>query len=260
MSKKFRFNILPILLMVGMSLTLISTSIMPWLAARMDSSPPVVEVWYGSRQAFGQAGISQRWVNVLGNAADMQSKVARLDYRLNGRPAVELSLGPDERRLAHAGDFNVEIDPLELRPGDNEVRIEATNGAGMTTSRTVTVAYHPAAIPLPFHIDWAKVKNAQDVLQIVDGKWRWDSSGIRPVELGYDRFLTVGSLGWTNYQVTVPVTVHGFDESAFLQSTGGRHAGISVDLRWLGHSDVPRVCDQPTAAGTRSGISTSIFT
>ena len=52
-------------------------------------------------------------------------------------------------------------------------------------------------------------------------------------------------MGWTDYQVTVPVTVHGFDKSAFIQATGGRHAGISVDLRWLGHSDVPRICDQP---------------
>src|SRR4051794_26157779 len=123
MSKKFRFNTLPILLMVGLSLTLVSTSILPWFAARKDSSPPVIEVWYGSPQAFGQAGISQRWVNVLGNAADAQSKIVRLDYRLNGGPAVELSLGPDERRLAHAGDFNVEIDPLKLRTGDNEVLI-----------------------------------------------------------------------------------------------------------------------------------------
>jgi hypothetical protein len=109
----------------------------------------------------------------------------------------------------------------------------------------VTLVYERNAISPPFSIDWAKVENAQDVLQVVDGKWKWDASGIRPVELGYDRMLNVGDSSWTDYEVSVPVTVYGYDPAAFDQKTGGRHAGISVDLRWLGHSDVPEVCPPP---------------
>jgi hypothetical protein len=109
----------------------------------------------------------------------------------------------------------------------------------------VKIIFNRHDLSLPYRIDWSKVRSAQDVLQIVDGKWRWDASGIRPVELGYDRILSVGDVRWTDYQVTVQLTVHGFDPAAFEHKNGGRHAAIAVDLRWVGHSNHPVQCTQP---------------
>ncbi len=217
----------------------------PYARRFFDQTPPVIDVWYGLLQTFGQSGLAQRWVNVLGNVADPQSGIASLSYRLNGGPVTGLRIGPDDRRLARPGDFDVEIEPAALRSGKNSLTIAATNANHLTTTVAVTVLYQPNAISLPYTIDWSTVRNLQDVLQVVDGKWHLDRNGIRPLELGYDRMLAIGDTSWTNYVVTVPVTVHGFDPAAFHARQSGNHAGISVDLRWLGHSDDPVRCPPP---------------
>lgn len=241
LQRKFR----PVVLAFLLTALVVMADLYTPVYALFDRTPPRISIWYGSRQTFGKPGLAQRWVNVLGNASDPESGIHRLTYRLNGGQAVELSVGPDERRLNAPGDFNVDLDPAALRSGENTLRIEAVNDRGLITTSTVTVVYAPGQAALPYEINWARVGNAQDVLQIVDGKWRWDASGIRPVEPGYDRMLAVGDASWTNYQVTVPVTINGFDTGAFDQQSGGEHAGVSIDLRWIGHSNDPPRCRQP---------------
>jgi hypothetical protein len=236
-------------LLVALMLLLITAGFAPRIIASLDRTPPVIDVWYGNHQTFGQPAMAQSWVNILGNVSDPQSGIATLRYRLNNGSFVSARIGPDDRRLEKPGDFNLEIDPAALREGDNTVLIEARNHTGLKTQATVTVTYHHGKASLPFQIDWSKVTDAQQVLQIVDGKWTWDASGIRPVELGYDRMLNVGDATWTNYEVTVPVTVHGIDPDAFKESAGGDHAGISIDMRWIGHSDDPRKCDPEPHCG-----------
>jgi hypothetical protein len=234
-----------LILFAILMLLLMATRLIPRALASRDDTPPSLVVWYGDHQVFGRSGLAQRWVNVLGNSGDAESGILNLHYRLNDSSPVELNMSPDQRRLQNPGDFNVEINPSDLHPGENTLVIESINGAGLETSRVVTVTYDRRSVSLPFTIDWAQVKNAQDVLQVVDGNWIWDASGIRPVEMGYDRMLAVGDSSWTNYEVTVPVTVHGIDPAAFKQKEGGEHAGVSIDLRWIGHSDNPRKCVQP---------------
>lgn len=246
MKTKNHFGYLPLALFLAASLLLIAGGLSrPYKPDDMES--PDIDVWYGPHQEFGMAGLAQRWVNILGNVSDSQSTVTSLRYRLNDGPPVDLRLGPDNRRLANPGDFNIEIDPAQLKVDENRLVIEAANGKGSHADSTVLITYekHDTPLPLPYKIDWATVKNIQHVLQVVDGRWQRDASGVRPLEMGYDRMLAVGDSRWTNYVVTVPVTVHGVDLSAFQSKEGGIHGGISVDMRWIGHSDDPRRCPPP---------------
>jgi hypothetical protein len=248
MTKKIGGIIVGALILLGLVINwLFSGGLANMVIRGSDSTPPQIHVWYGDRQQFGQPALAQRWVNILGNADDPQSGVKLLRYTLNGSAPVTLRMGPDQRRLVQPGDFNIEIDPASLRAGDNQVTIEATNRKGLTTTAQVTLNYQPpqSILPLPYLIDWSKVKNAQDVLQIVDGNWRWDTSGIRTTQMGYDRFLVVGDSHWTDYQVTVPVTVHSIDPAGFHDKNSGEQASISIDLHWIGHSDDPVQCAEP---------------
>ena len=99
---------------------------------------PAITVWYGLNQRAGHRGDPQKWFNVVGNVASA-APLAGLAYTLNGGPARPLSVGPDNMRLARPGDFNIELDYTDLRPGPNAVAITATDTAGSATTVTVTV-------------------------------------------------------------------------------------------------------------------------
>lgn len=102
------------------------------------ASGPSIVVWRGSPQTFGSVGIPQKWINVLGNVEDPQG-IGSLSYRLNGGQSRMLSIGPSDDRLAHAGDFNIELFHGDLRPGLNDVEIRATDAGGNATVRRVQV-------------------------------------------------------------------------------------------------------------------------
>ena len=95
----------------------------------------IIDIWYGEEQpagenlqVFGQPGVPQRWVNILGNVSGPE-EVASLTYSLNGGPELPLSVGPDQRRLDRTGDFNVEIDYADLLDGTpNQLIITAIDG------------------------------------------------------------------------------------------------------------------------------------
>ena len=38
--------------------------------AQQRTGPPVIDIWYGTSQVFGNPGLAQRWVNILGNVSD----------------------------------------------------------------------------------------------------------------------------------------------------------------------------------------------
>ena len=69
--------------------------------------------------------------------------------------------------------------------------------------------------------------------QVVDGKWQLVPSGVRTVETGYDRTIAFGDVTWSDYQVTVPVTVHSLSSTA-------PHAGVGVAAGWQGHAGAER--------------------
>ncbi len=105
------------------------------------TSGPDIAVWNGDSQTFGQVGVPQTWINVLGNVEDPNGIPANggLSYRLNGGASQWLTIGPTDDRLAYPGDFNIELLYSELRPGANDVEITAVDAGGHATVRHVTV-------------------------------------------------------------------------------------------------------------------------
>ena len=78
---------------------------------------PIIDVWYGLNQEFGQIGRPQEWVNIVGNVSDPDgADITSLTYSLNGGPPLPLSIGRDNARLEKTGDFNAEIDADDLIP------------------------------------------------------------------------------------------------------------------------------------------------
>jgi uncharacterized repeat protein (TIGR02543 family) len=200
------------------------------------TSPPTITIWYGPTQSFGQKGKPQQWVNILGNASSPLS-ITSLTYKLNGGAAQPLKIGPD-RRLDEPGDFNAEISFEDLNPGANTVVITATDASG-SSSQTVTVNYSPGNVwPLPYTIQWNSGAPLQNLVQVVDGRWGIESNTVRTLDPGYDRLLAFGDMGptWKDYEVTVPVIVHGIDQDGF--NSQGNGAGVGFITRWRGHYQI----------------------
>ncbi len=195
---------------------------------------PVIDVWYGDTQRFGDIGVPQPHVNILGNASDPQG-VSSLSYRLNGGPSVALSLGPDGRRLADPGDFNADISIDDLDEGSNTVTITAVDGNGNSTVKSVTAIFHSSNVwPQTYSIDWSQVGDVTDVAQVVDGLWEVEGSTLRPVQVDYDRLVAIGDMDWGDYRVVVPITIHGYSPDGFDQYSS--KPGVGLLLRWQRHT------------------------
>jgi hypothetical protein len=197
-----------------------------------------IDVWYGSHQVFGELGNPQRWVNILGNVSDPDGVIS-LTYSLNGEPESPLSIGPEDNpRLAAEGDFNIEIALTDLDSGLNPVVITATDGLDHQTVETVTVEYVSGHVwPETYSIDWSTVTAIPDVAQIVDGLWTLEADSIRPAILGYDRLVAIGDKdpSWDEYEITVPVTIHGIEPAGY--GPPGNGPGVGIFMRWDGHYD-----------------------
>lgn len=207
---------------------------------------PSVDVWYGDNQSFGHLGNPQRWVNIMGRVSGA-SDIVSLTCSLNDGPKRALSIGPDIYRLLCKGDFNIDLAVNDLRDGQNMVEIVVTDEAGATAVRDVTVDYTKGKTwPVDYRINWDEVSNILDVAQPVDGWWGLVPGGIRPIGgLGYDRLVAVGDMMWTDYELTVGMTIHGFD------FTGKWPPAVGVLMGWNGHNDdgkQPRVKWWPLGA------------
>jgi len=190
---------------------------------------PVIDVWYGDTQSFGQHGVPQQWVNILGTVSDPVG-VSSLTYSLNGGLAQALALGPKYPRSVDTGDFNAEIDHTLLAAGTNTVLFTATDTQGRQTQRTVLINYTTGQTwPLPYSIDWSTVSDIQSVAQVIDGKWKIQPDGTaRTQQTGYDRLITLGDIStWTDYEVTAEVTVNAFDCHDY---------GVGIVVGWQGHT------------------------
>lgn len=222
-----------------------------------DASPgdlltdlPTIDVWYGDEQSFGVLGLSQNWCNILGTVSDPDT-VETLVYTLNGGASVPLSIGPDYRRLAEEGDFNVDLAVTDLVDGPNLVVITATDRLGNVAHDSVTVNFDGQTTwPLPYGVDWDAVTELQDATQITDGRWEVQGGGIRTTQVDYDRILTFGDVAWTDYELTTSVTFHAIEETGPFSGSSG---GFGFVTRWTGHTDVPVSGWQPKSGWLPSG-------
>jgi exosortase len=195
---------------------------------------PVIDVWYGDVQTFGQNGIPQPYVNILGNVS-APGRIASLTQSLNGGPEQPLRIGPDKFRLVDPGDFNAEIAYSSLRRGRNNLRLTATADNGGVTHHLVTINYVLGRSPASYSIDWSTVQNIQSVAQVVDGKWAIENNEARTKQTGYDRLIDIGSMdSWTNLTGTVELTLNALDTSDF---------ALGPIVGWSGHT--PRGDEQP---------------
>ena len=222
-------------------------------AQATTDTPPVIDIWYGLNQNFGQPGMPQEWIDILGTVSDTDATIARLFYSLNGGITKTLTIGPDDYRLAQPGDFNAEIAFSALQPGANNVTITAFDSLGNQSAVTVVVNYVTGSSwPMPFSIDWSIVTNIRDVAQVVDGKWTIGPDGLRPTQLDYDRAVAIGDqTSWTNYEVMVPVKVHGIDPNAPFGPPSG-NPGVGFLVRWQGHNPNNSI-QQPNRGWERHG-------
>jgi len=201
-------------------------------AERLPDSP-MIEVWYGRHQSFGQRGHPQRWINILGRVHQPEL-VTSLSYCLNKEAKQTLRMGPNRRRLTSPGDFNIELDRSELAAGDNTVTIIARDRYNHETIERVAIQHIQGRTwPMPYTIEWQTVSSIQDAAQVVDGLWELDENSVRPVVPGYDRLLAIGDYSWTDYELTVPITIHDFDPTGFRYPSYG--PGVGILLRWNGH-------------------------
>jgi len=189
---------------------------------------PLISVWYGDNQTFGQNGIPQTWVNILGNVS-APSGISSITYSLNGGAEQSLWIGQDPVRLVDPGDFNAEIAYSSLVSGANTVRFTATALSGATSQHTVTVNYASGHVwPSTYSINWSGVTNIQNVAQIVDGQWSLQSGGVRTMQTGYDRLFDLGDINtWANLVGTAEITINAADCSGF---------AIGAIVGWTGHT------------------------
>lgn len=202
---------------------------------------PVINVWYGLEQSFGQHGTPQRWINILGNVSDPDA-IQSLAYSLNGGQELPLFIGSDQHRLVEPGDFNVDIFRTALVSGENELVLRAVDTLDHQEVVTVTINYTDEDTwSETDEIEWSAVPAIEDAVEIVDGLWEIDNGAARTTIPGYDRLLAIGDIAWTDYEVSVPITIHD------MQFNGGDNGapGLGVLMRWTGHTDIEAAGWQP---------------
>ncbi len=190
---------------------------------------PLIDVWYGLEQTFGQIGQPQTWINILGHVDDPDG-VSSLTYSLNGGPELPLNI-TKKTRIIQSGDFNADIAYADLDGSsiDDFVTFTATDELGNVSTQTVTINYEDGNVwPENYSIDWSNTSEISEVAQVVDGLWTIEGDTVRIVEPGYDRLIAIGDVSWANYEVTVPITINNF-----VRNTGR----VGLMMRWPGHND-----------------------
>ena len=193
-----------------------------------------IDIWYGKQQQFGNIGLTQKWINILGNVHADQG-VEKLTCKLNNAVTKELTVGSDLHRLAGTGDFNIDIEVSLFNEGINQLEIFALDSSGHSITETVEVEVHKGNTwPLPYSIHWSETENIQDVAQVVDGHWEITPDGVRNLDTYYDRVISMGDTSWLNYELITTVIFHGFTPPSKGPPTYNvSHAAIAS--RWPGH-------------------------
>lgn len=194
-----------------------------------------IDFWYGENQIFGNQGIPQKWINILGNI-HAEAGIKSAWYRLNDGDSIILTLGSDLHRLAEKGDFNIDFAYDHCEAGTNKVHVFMQDSAGRKAEETIEIeVIKNKKWPLPYTIKWSEVENIQDVVQVTDGHWEITTNGLQNSDIYYDRMVVFGDALWKNYEVTTTVTFHDF-----IPPTQGpptyNVSHTAIASRWPGHS------------------------
>ena len=195
---------------------------------------PAIDVWYGRTQHVGQAGLPQRWYNVLGRV-HRTDELRELTARLNEGDSWKLSRGPDQRRLVARGAFDVELDIEELLPGSNDLTIAAAYDDQVVEEHVEIVRHQAEPAFPPLRVDWETEGLPNRHAMVVDGRWETNGRYITTREIGYDRLIAIGDVRWRDYEVVVPVVVHAMEARAY--GWPSTHTGVGIVIRWKGHSN-----------------------
>jgi len=201
----------------------------------ISTGKPGITVWYGRHQQVGHLGPAQDDFNLLGCLWPPE-QFKKMSYTLNHNQPVELTIAREPagfRRLARPGHFNADMPIRDLRPGKNRIVLTAVRADGTRLSEDIYVHRHEYGVcRLPYSIHWEDVNHPQEVGQCVDGLWQLEPKGLHTGHIGYDRIFLVGNTSWRDYEVSVPLTIHGVSEQ-----TGLRHGGngVGLILRFNGH-------------------------
>jgi len=205
----------------------------PQPASPTAPDAPTIDVWYGTTQNFGQRGNPQTWINILGRVSG-PLPITSLTYSLNGGSDQPLSIGSNIKRLYGNGDFNIELPYAQMIDGANTVIIKARDNSAQAT-KTVTVNYDAGNVwPLPYTANWGALGSVQAGAQVVDGQWAINGGRLETVVPGFDRLVAIGDMSWTDYEVTVPVTVLSLNSAEWGPPSNG--AGVGIIVRWTGHT------------------------
>jgi len=194
-----------------------------------------IDLWYGNHQIFGNAGIQQPMINIIGQVKNPENLYC-LTYSFNGM-RVPIPVGPSAFRLVEPGEFNIEIDRKGLEPGEYNLDIIAIYKNGKTTSEKVKFRLENKTALMPINIDWSKVKQIQDVGQVVDGKWQITNDGLRTLCVGYDRIIAIGDSSWRDYELNVDFVIHKLSEDPLAYGWPSMGPAMHVGFRWQGHRD-----------------------
>lgn len=204
------------------------------ISCKSESEPLQIDLWYGNKQVFGYHGLSQKWVNILGNIESVNG-IRSLTYKINGGEEKIVSLGSDLHRLASQGDFNLDIDTLFLNEGINQVEIKATDSLSNSVSELVELElFKNKKWTLPYSICWDSVENIQQAVQVVDGKWIVQKDGVSNQDRYYDRVIAIGDNTWENYEVETTVKLHGYTTPVQGPPTY-KVTHFAIACRWNGH-------------------------
>ena len=236
----------------------------PVVLSADELDAPAITVWHGDGDSYGQNGRSVPFVNIVGNVQPANN-IDLLRYRVNGGEFQTLTVGPDPgepdeggpRRVYDPGDFNIEIPFESLNSGNNTVQINARQDDDTTADKTITVnVTKNSAWSLPTVVNWNDSNNVNDLAQVVDGHWTIENDSaigpsVRSIQYGYDRLVSLGSLGWTDYEVTVPVVVKAISNGDLAYTTPSNGPGVGLIMRWPGHFQVD--AEQPFSGWTNLG-------
>ncbi len=203
---------------------------------KRDKSSLYIDIWYGDQQSFGKPGITQKWINILGNVY-AENGIKDLNYTLNGGQPKKLTIGSDLHRLAATGDFNIDLTVNDCNAGENTVVVSVIDSAENTSKRQIEFSFEKDRHwPLPYIIKWSEVSNIQDVVHVIDGHWEITDKGLHNLDTYYDRVISFGDTSWVNYEVSTSVIFHGFTPPAEGPPTYNvSHAAIA--MRWTGHDE-----------------------